>query len=361
MSGAPRLGFLGTGWIGLNRMEAIIASGAAEAAAIVEPNADALTAALALAPEARELPSLDAMLEEPLDAVVIATPSAFHAEQSIAALEAGMAVFCQKPLGRNAAEAAAVVEAATRADRLLGVDFSYRHTAAVQALRDSIEGGDIGSIYFADLVFHNAFGPDKPWFYDPAQSGGGCLMDLGVHLVDLALWLLEFPEVEHVASRLLTQGKPRLDGGCEDFATAELDLAGGTSVRIACSWNLHAGRDAVIEATFYGTHGSVSLRNLQGSFYDFETSLRHGTSSRQIAAPPDAWGGRAAAAWARQLAQDRRFDPSAHELVQVSRIIDRLYSHAANGENHEHRHDNHRSRSDPAVDRSAQGAALAGC
>lgn len=361
MSGAPRLGFLGTGWIGLNRMEAIIASGAAQAAAIVEPNEDARAAALALAPEARVLTSLEAMLQEPLDAIVIATPSAFHAEQAIAAFEAGMAVFCQKPLGRNAVEAAAVVEAARRADRLLGVDFSYRHTSAAQAMQQVIEGRELGSIYFADLVFHNAYGPDKPWFFDPAQSGGGCLMDLGVHLVDLALWLLQFPEVEHVSSRLLTNGKPLLKGICEDFATGELDLAGGTNVRIACSWNLHAGQDAVIEATFYGTQGSVSLRNLEGSFYDFETSLRQGTGSRQIAAPPDAWSGRAAAAWARQLASDKRFDPSAEELVQVSRIIDRLYSHAANGENHEHRDQNHRSRSDPAVDRRAERAALAGC
>jgi predicted dehydrogenase len=48
-------------------------------------------------------------------------------------------------------------------------------------------------VFAVDLVFHNAYGPDKPWFYDPELSGGGCVMDLGVHLVDLALWSLDFP------------------------------------------------------------------------------------------------------------------------------------------------------------------------
>lgn len=359
MNELPRLGFVGTGWIGRHRMEAILASGWADAAAIVEPDPQALERARALAPRARVLPSLDDLLQEPLEGVVIATPSAHHAAQSIAALEAGMAVFCQKPLGRNAAEVRAVVDAARKADRLLSVDFSYRHTAAVEALRRTIDSGALGRIYFADLVFHNAYGPDKPWFFDPAQSGGGCLMDLGVHLVDLALWLLGFPQVEQVSAWTRCAGEARRAEECEDFATAELDLAGGTTVRIACSWNLHAGRDAVIEAAFHGTLGGVSMRNVAGSFYDFETHLWRGTASELLAAPPDAWGGRAALHWARQLARDGRFDPNADELVQVAEVIDRIYSKAASGECHEYGNEDHRSRQDPTLDRGARRTALA--
>jgi predicted dehydrogenase len=97
---------------------------------------------------------------------VIATPSALHAEQAIAALDRGLAVFCQKPLGRDASETRAVVEAARRADRLLGVDLSYRYTRAAAALRDEVRSGALGEVYAVDLVFHNAYGPDKPWFYD---------------------------------------------------------------------------------------------------------------------------------------------------------------------------------------------------
>ena len=98
MNEVPHLGFVGTGWIGRHRMEAILASGWADAAAILEPDPRALELARALAPGARVMPSLDTLLQLPLDGMVIATPSALHAQQSIAALEAGMAVFCQKPL-----------------------------------------------------------------------------------------------------------------------------------------------------------------------------------------------------------------------------------------------------------------------
>ncbi|MBR7513789.1 Gfo/Idh/MocA family oxidoreductase, partial [Mycobacterium tuberculosis] len=80
------------------------------------------------------------------DGIVIATPSALHAEQSIRALDAGAAVFCQKPLGRTAAEVRAVVDAARNADRLLGLDLSCRHTEAMRRIRALIQAGELGRI-----------------------------------------------------------------------------------------------------------------------------------------------------------------------------------------------------------------------
>lgn len=132
-----RLGFLGIGWIGRNRMEAILRTRMAEAVAIADPCEEMTTEALRLAPDAEIVGGLDALLSLDLDGVVIATPSALHAEQSIRALQAGVAVFCQKPLGRSAAEAAAVVAAARSADRLLGVDLSYRYTQGMTPLMPS--------------------------------------------------------------------------------------------------------------------------------------------------------------------------------------------------------------------------------
>ncbi|WP_174297746.1 Gfo/Idh/MocA family oxidoreductase, partial [Sphingomonas bacterium] len=102
----PRIGFLGTGWIGRHRMAAMLATGVVEAAAIADASPDAAAQAQALAPGATLVDGLDAMLALGLDGIVIATPSALHADQSIAALAAGAAVFCQKPLGRSAAETA---------------------------------------------------------------------------------------------------------------------------------------------------------------------------------------------------------------------------------------------------------------
>jgi len=323
----PRIGFLGVGWIGRDRMLAIHRDGGADIVAV----ADTVTAVAASAAEevgaAAVAPGalLDGGLD--LDGVVIATPSAAHADQATAALDRGLAVFCQKPLGRTARECAGVVDAARRAGRLLAVDLSYRHLSAVAAMRQVIESGAIGEVYAADLVFHNAYGPDKPWFTDPAQSGGGCVIDLGVHLVDLALWLLGYPEIDRVDAQLFAHGirLGRDPTVVEDHAVAHIELASGTVLTVACSWFLHAGCDAVIGATFHGVEGAVQLANVDGSFYDFRAVCHHGTRTETLAVPPDAWGGRAALRWVEQLAGDARFDPEVERVVDTAAVIDRIY------------------------------------
>ncbi|NJC40360.1 putative dehydrogenase [Brevundimonas alba] len=322
----PRIGFLGVGWIGRHRMEAMLATGAVEAAVIADPSEAMRADAAGLAPGAGQAASFDELLDHDLDGVVIATPSALHAQQTRRALDRGMAVFCQKPLGRTEAEVREVVEAARRADRLLAVDLSYRFTEAAIRIRETIRAGALGRVHAVDLTFHNAYGPDKPWFYDPALSGGGCVMDLGVHLVDLALWLLEDTAVVDVSSHLFSESRP-LAGAekAEDYAVATLTLDTGAVVRLACSWRLPAGQDAVIAASLYGERGGAELRNVGGSFYDFTAERFEGTSRRLLASPPDAWGGRAAADWARRLAAGERFDPEVESLIPVARALDRIY------------------------------------
>jgi predicted dehydrogenase len=322
------LGFLGTGWIGRSRMEAMLATGDAKAVAICDPNADAAAAAQELAPDAEIVGSLDALLECRPDGIVIATPSALHADQCIRAFDAGAAVFCQKPLGRNAAEVRSVLDAAARADRLLGVDLSYRHTAAMKAIRERVRSGELGKVFAADLAFHNAYGPQSGWFWDPKLSGGGCLIDLGVHLVDLVLWLFDFPEVIDVRSTLLRDGRPPAADEVEDFALAEFTLAGGLHARIACSWNLAAGEDAVIRATFYGTSGGAEMRNENGSFFDFTAQRFAGRERQTMASPPDDWGGRAAAEWVRKLAAGDGASGSTEGLLQTAETLDRIYASA---------------------------------
>jgi predicted dehydrogenase len=139
------------------------------------------------------------------------------------------------------------------------------------------------------------------------------VIDLGIHLVDLAVWMLDL-EPQKVVSRL--HGEP-----VEQFATAQLD-----DVHLACSWNLHAGRDAIIGATVYGTRGGVAVHNVNGSFYDFCCQRFVGTSTETLVTPPDDWGGRAAVDWARRLAAGEGFDAAAEELVRVAQILDRIYA-----------------------------------
>ena len=322
-----RLGFLGTGWIGRNRMEALLAAGA-KAVAICDPDPEMAREAHALAAEAALVGSFDEMLGLRPDGVVIATPSALHAEQCIAAFEAGVAVFCQKPLGRNAADVAAVLDAARSAGRLLGVDLSYRYTAAMQAIRDQVRAGRFGKLFAADLVFHNAYGPQSGWFWDRRLSGGGCLIDLGIHLVDLALWLLDFPPVVGARATLMRDGRLASADEVEDYATGELLLDGGVSVRLACSWNLDAGADAVIRAQFFGTEAGAEMRNEDGSFFDFSADLLRGRERERRASPPDNWGGRAAVDWLKRLREGGAFDASTEGVLDTASALDALYASA---------------------------------
>lgn len=327
----PRLGFLGVGWIGRHRMERIAESGAARVAMICDAVPELAASAAKAFPAASVTRNFDELLEAGLDGIVIATPSALHAEQTIRALERGISVFCQKPLGRNAEEVSRVIRAAEKADRLLDVDLSYRFTEAMRCIRASIDNDEIGDLYACDLVFHNAYGPDKPWFYDPKLSGGGCVMDLGVHLVDLALWVLGFPEVTGISSHLFAGGKPLEDASrqVEDYGIATVELAGGRVAQVACSWRLPVGCDALISAMFYGSRGAVGFRNVNGSFYDFLAARFDGTKSTVLATPPDAWGGRAAVGWAQRLSKSRVFDPGIRQIIEVANVLDGIYGRGA--------------------------------
>jgi predicted dehydrogenase len=331
----PRLGFVGVGWIGRHRMEAVKRAGAATVAAVTDSDAGAAHDAASAVGCATVSSNLDALLSDGvgLDGVVIATPTALHAEQARRVIERGIPVFCQKPLGRTAEECRELVELARRADVALGVDMSYRYATAVTAALDSLRAGAIGRPYAAELVFHNAYGPDKPWVRDAELAGGGALIDLGCHLIDLARLFLGDLEPVAVHADLFADGE-RLGPDperVEDVALAQITLTDGRVVRVACSWWLPAGTDAVLEASFFGPVRALTVRNVGGSFYDFEALLLEGRRSERLASPPDDWGGRALVAWAERLSRDPSFDREIEQLVQVSELIDRIYGRAGCG------------------------------
>lgn len=323
----PRLGFAGIGWIGKNRLNAILDNQACEMTAIYDPDASVTRDLLAIDTNLNVQPTFEEMLELDLDGIVIASPSALHSEQALKALKKDKAVFCQKPLGRNARETSEVVETARSRNLLLDVDFSYRYTSALRGIREVIQSGELGNIYAVDLRFHNAYGPDKAWYYDREQSGGGCVMDLGIHMIDLLFWLLDKRDVSNLYSRLYNKGrrfKPH-QNEVEDYAAVQFTLNNETSVQLACSWNLPLGKDVVINASFYGDKGGASFYNQYGSYYDFFAEKYIGTTTKILSVPPDNWEGRAVINWAQKLAEGSGFDPDVESSLDVARTIDLLY------------------------------------
>jgi predicted dehydrogenase len=190
-----------------------------------------------------------------VDAVVICTPNALHVPQAQAALRAGKHVLVQKPLALSCADAEATLDLAQQVNRLLFVDYTYRFLDSVGVLREHL-----GRPSRIRAEFHNIYGPgsEKAWFFDPTLSGGGALTDLGVHLLDLALWLLQ-PRVVRLEAARLT-GEPIEH-------TAELHLLlDDTPFDLAVSWNAPLSESPIrFEAD------DVRWENVDGSFFRFRT------------------------------------------------------------------------------------------
>lgn len=323
----PSLSFAGVGWIGRSRLKAAAESGLANIVLLSDPSQDCLTEAIKIAPQSKTSSLFeDTIADAHIDGVVIATPSALHKEQAVAAFENGKAVFCQKPLGRNLEEVTAVVDAARKANKLLGADFSYRYANAFQKIYSVIQSGELGKIFAVDLKFHNAYGPDKSWFYDLKLSGGGCVLDLGIHLIDLMLYALNFPQVNKVTSELFSKGTSvKGKNAVEDYANVSLNLENDITVQLACSWNLNAGCEAVIEASFFGTNGGVALKNVNGSFYDFVGLRYWGTKTEVLVNPPDDWGGKALLRWIENLSANSNYNNEAEQFLKSAEVLDKIY------------------------------------
>jgi predicted dehydrogenase len=320
-----KLGFLGLGWIGRKRLDAVAADANVRVTAVSDLDPEKLQSAQSGYPHARAMSSFDELLNCELDGVVIATPNGNHAYQAIACLSRGLPVFCQKPLATNAADTARVITAAQNANKLLEVDYSYRYVQGMHALRKRIRAGELGELNAIDLIFHNAYGPNKQWCFDRSQAGGGCLLDLGVHLIDLVLWLQDAPSMQLASSRLFAQGRIAGSQDIEDLALVEFVQSNGAVVRLACSWHAHIGCDAEISAHIHASRCGARWRNVNGSFVDFDLDLLRGSQREHLGRSRDDWGPGALCSWIQRLRTDTSFDPAAFDFLVGAKLIEQAY------------------------------------
>lgn len=271
--------------------------------------------------------SFDDMLGADLHGVIVATPTSEHVAQAEAAIARGVAVFCQRPLGRNAVETRRVIDAARSADVLLGVDMTFRAADAMRILHSTVQAGELGDIYAVDAVYHCAGGAENPWASNPSLAGGGVVLDAGISMIDLTLWTLGFPRVTAVDSRLFARGERIAPGDAsvaEDYATASLDLDTGVTVNLSCGWHMSAGQNARVELTFYGTGSAGTFRNVDGSMNAFTSELFHGPHRHTLASGVDDWAGRTAVSWASMLARGGRFDRWVEGVADVAAAADQV-------------------------------------
>ncbi len=218
---AFRWGIVGYGWVARDHMAPGIAAAGGTVAAVCDP--DPAARALAEARGARAHVDLGALLAERLDAVYVATPNHLHRRAVEACAAAGVPVLCEKPLASTLADAEAMVVACARAGVLLGSAFDQRRHPAHRAIRDLLAAGRIGTVTAVRIVYACWLGRDwsagdgcngANWRIDPRQAGGGAVMDLAPHGIDLVDALLGEPLVE-MTGLLQThvQDYPVDDGG----------------------------------------------------------------------------------------------------------------------------------------------------
>ncbi len=208
-----------------------------------------------------------------LDIVSVCLPNALHAPASIAALEAGVHVLCEKPLATNTAEAQAMIDAARRSGKHLLVCYNYRFRADSQWLYNMIHKGALGTIYHIYASWRRETGiPGWGLFGDKAMSGGGALIDLGVHVLDLALWLMDFPAVKTVSGEVRTVfapqkrkmwRQPNVEPAAfevEDGAVGFLRLANGANMFLQATWGEHTlPNEDRIRVEVQGSEGTAIL------------------------------------------------------------------------------------------------------
>jgi predicted dehydrogenase len=216
------------------------------------------------------------MLKLPeLDAVSVCTWNNVHAPATIAALKAGKHVLCEKPMALNSEEAKAMKKVADESGKLLMIGFVRRHGNDAKILKDFIDAGDLGEIYYTKANYIRRYGNPGGWFSDKSRSGGGPLIDLGVHVIDLVRYLSGNPKPVSVygvtnnsignrnhikIEKGYTSVDHKKDELCdvEDMAAAMIRFDNGMVLNIEVSFSLNVGKN-VGTIEIFGTKAGAKI------------------------------------------------------------------------------------------------------
>jgi len=278
MADKLRCAVIGAGGIGLDHLHSLHTCPRAAAVALAENNAQRAREASAKHSVPRSYADYRELLEQPdIDAVIVALPTYLHAPVVLEALKARKHVLLEKPMALNAKEAAKLVETAKAMKRTLMVAQSQRFNKHTQLAKGIIERGDLGEVYHVRAHWLRRSGIPRigSWFTQKRLSGGGCLADLGVHLIDTALHLLKEFEATVVHcrthSRFGSRGVGEMDWGkgdidpkkpfdVEDNAVGLIRLKSGRTVSFEVAWACYANQtDRECGLEILGTQAGLSL------------------------------------------------------------------------------------------------------
>lgn len=281
---------------------------------------------------------------EKLDLVHICTPNNSHAEISIAALKAGKDVMCEKPMALNYKEAKKMHKTAQETDQKLSFSYQNRFKAENQLFKEIVESGKLGKIYYAkSLALRRRGVPTWGYFLDKEIQGGGPLIDIGTHSLDLTLWLLDnyqpklvlanvFEEMAAAGSEANYFGPwAEEDFEVEDAAVAHLIMEDGTSIILETSWALNTAREYDIKTALSGRKaGADNFNGLRingeedGNLFKKEIA----TAKAKNEDPGD----KEMRLWIEAIREDKEPPVKAEQALVVAQILDGIYKSAARGE-----------------------------
>ncbi len=195
---------------------------------------------------------------EELDAVDICATTNAHKDLSIACLEAKKDIFVEKPIARKYAEAIAIAEAAKKAKKKVMVGMNNRFRPDTMILRSFIENEDLGKIFYVKAGWLKKLTDHSSWMGHKDKSGGGVFLDLGIVMLDLALWMTGYPEVLRVNASNYSHATP----GVEDSAAVFLFMKNGATITIEVSWSFYIENE-LFYCNIYGEKGSAKLNPLK--------------------------------------------------------------------------------------------------
>ena len=270
-----KIGVIGAGSISEAHLNAYKQNPQVEIYAICDLNEERAKAKAEKYGASRIYTNYKELLSDPdIFAVSVCTWNNTHAEISIAALEAGKHVLVEKPLCKTVEEALRVEEAVKKSGKVLQVGFVRRYSSNTQILKQFIDNNDLGEIYYAKATCLRRLGNPGGWFSDIERSGGGPLIDLGVHIIDICWYLMGKPKVKSVSGNTYNRLGNRSNvknlsfyraadydaskNTVEDLANALIRFENGASLMVDVSFTLHAKQDELY-VKLYGERGGAEL------------------------------------------------------------------------------------------------------
>lgn len=263
---AVKVAVVGLGWPGMRHLEAYRGRLGVEVAAVCDADPKRLAAVL----DTHTVPTGFTDVAELLgsgcvDAVSICLPNFLHAPVVVAALEAGMDVLCEKPLAHTLADAERIAAAVHTSDRVFMTAHNNRFRPEVVSLKAYLDHGHLGEVYYAKACWlRRRFEPgDSGWFTRRDRSGGGPLIDLGAHMVDLALWLMGRPQPATATASTYTMFADQLRDAAgsapdtEDLAAGFVRMADGRALALEASWVSHIDLPQIAVCQLFGTRGGA--------------------------------------------------------------------------------------------------------